>query len=86
MEAAARPQADEYLASTTLESLLKLDGVIAGVEDEQRDAPSSPADRPSKASTCLAAAMLVSRSGWTREASTGAVQLSRAKPSRAMNW
>ena len=38
MEAAARPQADEYLASTTLESLLKLDGVIAGVEDEQRDA------------------------------------------------
>ena len=35
VEAAPRPQAQEYLARTTIQCSLHFDGIVAGVEDEQ---------------------------------------------------
>ncbi len=39
MEAAARSQTDEDLARVPLQSSLDLDGIVAGVEDEQGSDP-----------------------------------------------
>jgi len=52
IEASPGAQADEYLARTSLESLLHLDGIVARIEDEQRGSVSAtkrngpPQERP----------------------------------------
>jgi hypothetical protein len=87
VEATPCPQTDEDLARRTpLQPLLHLDGIVAGVEDEQGSGPLL--GRPAQKRFHLLGGHLVSipRGAETRSTSTGAVQLSRTKLSLAMNW
>ena len=86
IEAAAGTQTDEDLAPTPLEPPLHLDRIVAGVEDEQGSVPFL-LGRPAQNRFHLLDGDLVGvLRGRTRSTSTGAVQLSRTKLSRAMNW
>ena len=79
VEAATRSQPDEDLARIPLQSSLHLDGIVAGVEDEQGSCPLR--GRPAQERFHLLGGhlALASRAGRTRRRSTGAVQLSRAR-------
>ena len=69
------------------QAALQLDGIVARVEDEQRNAPRGSASRRrSKSLTCATATSLASSSGRTRLASMGATHESRSKESPATNW
>ena len=80
VEALPRSQTDEDLARTPLQPRCSFTGSYPASKTNKGTAP-SVGDRPSKALTCSVATMFVSRSGWTRKTFTGAVQLTRTKPS-----
>jgi hypothetical protein len=63
----------------------ELGGVVAGVEDQQRHWPAGGQACKQRV-ICAAAVWSVSSKGCSRWASTGAVQASRSKPSRAIHW
>ena len=81
VEAATGSQTDEDLRGAAFEPLLQFYGVVAGIEDEQRECGPfipQPTEQPLH---MLGGDRVDILCGGTRSTSTGAVQLSRAKPS-----
>jgi hypothetical protein len=87
LEAATRSQTDEDLAPASLQALCSAPAPDRreGVEDEQRHGPFGRQPLQQGPHLLGADRVLVFLVGGTRSTSTGALQLSRAKPSRAMN-
>jgi hypothetical protein len=85
VEASPRSQADEDLAQAPLQPPLHLDRVVARVEDEMWDGLYF--FEPTQQCLDLLGGDHVSVLGWSDTLHVhGEVQLSRAKPSCAMNW
>jgi hypothetical protein len=85
VEAAARSQTDEDLSPASLQALVHLHRIVEKASKTNKGTAPSVGNRPSRALTCSAASALVFLVGGTRSTSTGAVQLSRANPSRAIH-